>query len=546
MGLKRLFFIVVIMLSFCLKAQATVLPSDIRNYLISQQSSASIRFDGLVVFNDGTLYLPIIPAIVDKDIKFDVKYTYPSGKNWKDKPDIIIFTNNYAFLKLTTTPDRKKVVKQMAKYPKEVKTGILPQDLVVPVGLVLPDELSTILGNLEIPTDAIKGVKKLNSLESAKTLQINNLFARDEVKLDIKLNVPKPLDNKLFFVLDYNSEYIYIIPSNSYEAKFSLKLDSVPRDIKPAFDNKYLLVATANKTYIEVIDFDKGEVVKQIELGCQPTEILVSKDGKKAYVSSLDEQAIFLINLEEMYLAQKIKVKGSPEKMSFTPDDFRLTYVDRNTMKVYNMILKDEDYQIFLVDTYPCVTKTYFNGEKLFSVIRNKNLFAIKKYDKSVEEEAEETGTYYDELAKGKPYTVRTTLKDLFTVSKADELKIAKDYYKQKEAEFESKMIDVGKKPVDFIIQDDFAYVLCAQDNEIHKVDLKEQKVVEVIKLPVRGFSTKFVKIKNSNLAMITNVADRKYVIFNYVTGKVENTMPICTYVSNLYILDKKVNKEKL
>jgi len=247
-----------------------------------------------------------------------------------------------------------------------------------------------------------------------------------------------------------------------------------------------------------------------------------------------------------MYLAQKIKVKGSPEKMSFTPDNSRIAYVDRNTMKVYNMTLKDDDYQIFLIETYPSVTKTYFTGEKLYSVIRNKNIFALKKYDKSVEEEQEEYLTRYDELAKEKPYVVRTTLKDLFTVSKADELKIAKDYYKQKEVEFESKMIPVGKKPVDFIIQGNFAYVLCAQDNEIHKVDLKEQKVVEVIKLPVRGFSTKFVKIKNSNLALITNVAERKYVIFNYETGKVESTMPICTYVSNLYILDKRVKKEQL
>lgn len=546
MGLKRLFFIIIVVLSVCLETHATVLPSDIKDYLLKQQPSASIRFDGLVVFNDGTIYLPVIPAIVDKDVKFDVKYTFPSGKNWSDKPDIITFTNNYSFLKLTTTVDRKKVVKQMAKYPKEVKTGILPQDLVVPVGLVMPEELKTILGNLEIPTDAIKGVKKLNNLESAKTLQVNDLFARDEVKLDIKLNIPEPLKEKLFFVVDYNSEYIYIIPSNSYDAKFSLKLDFIPRDIKPTLNNKYLLVATANKTYLEVIDFDKGEIVKQIELGCQPTEILVSPDGKKAYVSSLDDQAIFVINLEEMYLTQKIKVKGSPEKMSFTSDDARITYVDRNTMKVYNMLLKDEDYQIFLIDSYPCVTKTYFTGENLYSVIRNKNLFAIKKYDKSVEQDAEESDTYYNNLAKEKPYTVRTTFKDLFTVSKADEMKIIKDYYKQKDSVFENKMIEVGKKPVDFLIHNDFAYVLCAQNNEIYKIDLKEAKVVEIIKLPVRGFSTKFVKVKNSNLALITNVSEKKYVIFNVETGKVESTMPICTYVSNLYILDKKAEKEQL
>ena len=61
-------FIAVIFMVVMLSASAfaTQLPKDIKDFVSNQKDVPSIRFDGLINYDDGTIYLPVIPTNIEQ------------------------------------------------------------------------------------------------------------------------------------------------------------------------------------------------------------------------------------------------------------------------------------------------------------------------------------------------------------------------------------------------------------------------------------------------------------------------------------------------
>lgn len=94
---------------------------------------------------DNTLYLPLFPArIVDTD-KLEIKTTYPANKTLAAKPNVVIFNNDFVLLKVLTDTQGNKTVYKMANPPVELRSGLLPQDMLVPKGLIIPENLNGII-----------------------------------------------------------------------------------------------------------------------------------------------------------------------------------------------------------------------------------------------------------------------------------------------------------------------------------------------------------------------------------------------------------------
>lgn len=361
MNLKKLFLLGLIYMISSSGAFATKLPDSLVQYVQKQVPNASIRFDGLITLPDGTLYLPVIPAKPDKEAKGYVASTYPLKKHLSQKPDVILFDTNFALLKVIKNNNGKPSVTNPDNIPFVVKTGVFPQDMLVPPGLIMPDELKILLGNLQIPLSS-----------SAVNNFLNERPKQAPVKSQI-FSVNPALANKNILATTLDSNLINIIPTYSSAAKFTVNLDSLPKFMEPVENGKYLLIATCGKTYLDVADLKLAVLAKKIDLAYQPSEIVLNADKTKAYVSVVDDQSIFLIDLKTMAVIEKIKIKGYPKNLAIDERCSVITYSDKTTGDVYVLYIHSEGYENRMVANSSNVSKLIPTGNLIYALSRTKN-----------------------------------------------------------------------------------------------------------------------------------------------------------------------------
>ena len=519
---------------------ATQLPIEVKNYVLQYEPEATIRFDGLITLKDGTFYLPLLPAYEVKDSAFGIKYTYPENKVFSKKPDIVIFSNNYCLLKLIKTKEGL-TVSSLKDLPIEVRTGLLPQDLLVPKGLVLPDSLIGILGDLSIPLTS--------NLKITEKQQIPQVFDEKEdlPKTPQKIKVIPQLQNKQFFITNFNSNYIYIMPSNLTDVQYTLKLDSIPKTVKE-IAQRYLLVATNGKTYIDVVDIPNEEIAKQIDLGVVPDEIIVTRDEKLAYVISNKSPYLFVIDISTMNLIKQIQIKGSPEKIAFSDDETKLIYQDSKTNDIYSVELKNN-----YVNIYQCnvsnTSKIALINDNIYALSRTKNSFKIYPYQNFVEEKTVKDTTIF---GSKKSYYVKSAVFATGPVArnikKQEQEKLSQNELEKTKYVEDGITIELSQKPVDLIYKNNKLFVLSAATNSIDVVNPQTKVLEKTIPLKIAGFSTKFNPIKNSDMVIITNVMENKYVVFDLLKQKVLQINPIDIPITNLTVVEEtefETNKNK-
>ena len=151
MKIKSILLCLILLLTGLMSAEAAQLPKDVKSFLQTQKIVPSIRFDGVVVYSSDIMYLPVIPAYPQDVKELSIVKTYPENQAMDSLPDMVLFNNNYALLKVIRTGENTLSIRDIPNMPVEIKTGTLPQDIVVPRGLVLPDTYAGILGDVKVP-----------------------------------------------------------------------------------------------------------------------------------------------------------------------------------------------------------------------------------------------------------------------------------------------------------------------------------------------------------------------------------------------------------
>ena len=396
---KHLCVIALVLSLFFISASvslATTLPENIQNVIKDELPQASIRFDGLVSLPDGTIYLPVLPSNPDKKAKGKIVYTVPANKKLSQYPNVVLFDTNFALLKVIKTKDGKSTIAQPKDIPLVVKTGLFPQDMLVPPGLYIPDELKIMMGDLKISTTS----SRVNDIFKEGVLQKNT-------SVTTKFQPVQYMSGKTLLISSLDSKIVNVVPTDSTTPKFTLTLENLPKFILPVCNDDYILVAAAGKTYIDVADVKNEVIAKKLDLSYQPSEIILNSDKTRAYVSVCDDQSIFVIDLKSMSLLEKIKIKGYPKNISISQDDKIIVYQDKNTGDIYTLSL-DESY----------LNKYVYNASNVSKlIIKDKNIYILSRT--------------LSEL-----HVVDTEIKDLI--------------YKQK----------VAQKPVDMILRGNILYIL--------------------------------------------------------------------------------------
>ncbi len=474
--MRKLLILLGIFIISCANVFAAKLPSEVKDYILQKVPQADIRFDGVIIFPDNTIYLPLYPSLFSDVSKIQIKEAYPAKQDLNQEPDIVIFNNDFVLLKVLTDGEGRKTVLHMTNPPLQVRTGLLPQDMLVPSGLIIPENIKGIIGNLKIDTKNEDMIRVENS-ESYEGFLV-------ETEPKLAQSLISQLKNKILFVTTNYSKNVQVVEPAKAVPSYSLAQKSIPIDVEAVKDGKFLLVTTYDRPFIDVISVADSRFIKQINVPTNPEEILLDEASNKAYVTSPSASTIFVIDLETMSLIQKIKVNGYCEKLLLAED--KLFYVDKLKNEIWAIELKNQ-YELKDIGLFPNVSALAFKNNKLYITSRTKSRIAIIDY------------------------STLGLINEFTTVN----------------------------KPIAMLKYDKYLYVLGAQNNEIQKINTDNDQVQEIISLQTNGFSSGFKEVGNSSLAVINDIKNNQYSIFDLAKGKLLKTYQINVPIKSIVITDK-------
>lgn len=474
--MRKLFLLIGILFLSCTNVFAAKLPVEVQDYINRTVPNTDIRFDGVVILPDNTVYLPLFPSLFSDVTKLKVKESFPANKELNQKPDIIIFNNDFVLMKVLSDNNGHKTVLHQTFPPLQVRTGLLPQDMLVPSGLVLPENIKGIIGNLKIDVKN-EDVIKLNVRESFEE------FLDENDPIQAQSLIPQ-LKNKTLFVTTNYSKNIQVLEPAQSSPKYSLAQRSIPIDIEAVNNGKFLLITSYERPFLDIISTADSRFIKQINLSVFPDEILIDEFANKAYVTAPKESLIFVIDLKTMSLTQKIKVNGYCEKLLLAND--KMFYVDKLKNEIWAIELKN-NYELKDIGNFPNVSALEFVKNKLYIASRTKSRIAVIDYS---------------------------------TLGLA--------------AEFTTV-----NKPVAMQLFGNYLYVLGAQNNRLQRINAETGKIIDTIDLGTEGFSTGFNKIQGTDLAVITDIKKNKYTIFDLSKGKILKTYAVNVPINDIIITDK-------
>lgn len=474
--MRKILLLLALLLITSNTAFAAKIPDEVKEYITQNVPNTDIRFDGVIILPDNTVYLPLYPSLFSDINKLQVKETLPAGQNLSQKPDVIIFNNDFVMLKVIPVGEGKKTVLHMQNPPLQVRTGLLPQDMLVPSGLYLHENIKGIIGNLKIDTKSEDVIKQ--------TLRESFEEFWDESENIVKQDVIPQLSNKTLFVTTNYSKNIQVVEPGESSPKYSLAQKSIPISVKSVQNGKFLLVTAYDRPFVDIISVADSRFIKQINLSAFPEEILVDSNTNKAYVAAPSASTIFVIDLKTMSLIQKIKINGYCEKLILSEN--KIFYVDKLKNEIWAIDM-EKDYQLVDIGRFPNVSALAFKNNSLFISSRTKSRIAVIDY-----------------TTLGLAYEFTTV-----------------------------------NKPVAMQIVGNNLYILGAQYNKIQKIDLTNCKTIGNIELGTDGFTTGFSMIENTNIGVVTDIKKNIFSLVDLEKGKFLKSYALNIPMKNVVITEK-------
>ena len=474
--MRKFLLILGVLLIGCTNVFAAKIPTEVRSYILNDFPQADIRFDGVIILPDNTIYLPLFPSLFSDITKLKIKETHPANQNLKQEPDVVIFNNDFVLLKVFSDGEGHRTVLHMVNPPLQVRTGLLPQDMLVPSGLQIPENIKGIIGNLKIDTKNEDMIRVENSDSYEDFLSASEPDAPQALISQLK--------NKILFVTTNYSKNVQVVEPARAVPSYSLAQKSIPIDVKAVNNGHFLLVTTYDRPFVDVVSVADSRFIKQINLPSNPEEILIDDNCEKAYVTSPTASTIFVIDIKSMSLVQKIKINGYCENLLLKDD--KLFYVDKLKNEIWAIELKNE-YELKDIGKFPNVSALAFINNKLFISSRTKSRVAVIDY------------------------TTLGLVSEFTTVN----------------------------KPIAMQLYDKTLYVLGAQNNVIQKINTDNGNIIGTIDIGTGGFSSGFHMIDKTNYAVVTDLKNNMYSIIDLAKGKLIKSYSVNVPIKDVIITNK-------
>ncbi len=472
---KFLVLITAIIIS-CTSSWAAKIPNDVQNYIKDVFPSVDIRFDGVIILPSNTIYLPLYPSLFTDIKKLSIKETYPANRSLSQEPDVVIFNNDFVLMKVLTDGQGHRTVLHQSNPPVQIRTALLPQDMLVPSGLIIPENIKGIIGNLKIDTKSEDIIKVENEDAFEEFLSSSEPVT--------KQNLISQLKNKILFVTTNYSKNIQVVEPARALPDYSLAQKSIPVDVKAVHNGKFLLVTSYDRPFLDIVSVADSRFIKQIQLDANPEQIMLDAANNKAYVAAPSVSTIYVINLDSMALIQKIKINGYCERMVLNQG--KLFYVDKFNNQIWSIEL-DNNYELKEIGKFPNVSALAYADGKLFIASRTKSRIAVIDY-------------------------ATNTLQSEFTTV---------------------------NKPISMMVYNNKLYVLGAQSNEIQILNPSDSSLIGTINLNTNGFSSGLKKIDGMDLALVSDLKQNLYSIIDLKSDGLIATYSLNIPIKDIVITDK-------
>lgn len=464
-------------------AQASKLPNDVWNYIKSYIPSAQQRFDSVVALKNGTLYIPLYPPSNIEVDEIKIEYTYPENKKLSELPEVVLFNNGYSLLKVMKEGENYTLTKK-DDLPLKIRLGMMPQDLLIPMGLKMPESLKLTLGDLLIPSKEEKTLAYRDNINYTLKDPFSPAVSKNEFVQSAEFR------NKKTFINPANSKFLEVYDDTTKGVMYELKLSSMPQKIITSEKSNVALVLYWSGKEVEIIDLKDENSIAKIEIDANATDVVLNKKDNIAYVTSQNASSIYQINLNSMKLTRVIKLDQKPSKITYCETDDSISFFDEYESKVYN-VTKNKDE--FVVQPMGSVN----NVSKLISDVAN--IYAISRTDNEL--------TIFD---KGLSKTLTT--------------------------------ISLNQKPTDAVLFGTKLFILCSKEGYMDVYDTVENKIISKEQIAKDGFYSKMTLIPDENSILITGISSKNYLIYNLETMKLTKNQPSYIDISNIIILNKNQN----
>ena len=416
----------------------------------------------------------------DKTVDFiNEEYTFPENTSLNKLPEVILLNNGYSFLKVFKDEKGNYTLTKKDDLPIKVRLGLMPQDMLTPVGLKMPESLKLTLGDLLIPA------KEDNTLALTDTEKTKNNYSAS-----VKRNEFVPLvelKDKKTFINPKNSKFLEVYDNTSQTPLYELKLSSIPLKIITSETSKVALVLYWGSKNVEIIDLKDERIISTVPLDASATDVVLDKKNNVAYVSSQNAKAIYLINLNSMQLAKVIKLDQKPTKIAFSEEDETVAFFDEHTSKLFNIKKEGGEYNVLPMGSISNISKVLTDKDYIYAVSRiQSELYIFDKHEGKL-----------------------------------------------------TNTIEIDKKPTDAILYNDRIYILCAKEGYLDVFDIKDGKIISREQLSKEGFYSNITLIPNDNNILITGINTKNYLLYNLDTMKLVKEQESYIDVSNIIILDK-------
>ena len=360
--MRKLLTAMCLFIMTCTSAMAEQVPQSVQDFVNKDFPESNFRFDGAIILPDKTMYLPVFPAKTENLSELEIKSSYPVNTTLKQKPDMIILNNNFVLLKVINTNGKRSVINMIAP-PEELQSGLLPQDILLPKGMIIPETLKGIIGNLDVEIAQETGLRIDNSRYKGK-----------------KTTSPvEPLNGKTFYVSSGTNKNIQVIHTDAKNPEYALEQQHVINDMK-SFNNEFLLVTYFDSKIMNIISLMDEKVIKEINFEVCPEQIIIDKNKNIAYITASSNSSVYVFSLETMTLKRQLKINGQCEKFTLSQDGTKLFYVDRNNNDIWAIEL-DNNYLLKNIGSFPNVSKIAYDNGKIYVISRTKNRVAIVDYE---------------------------------------------------------------------------------------------------------------------------------------------------------------------
>ena len=474
--MKKLLLLLGILFAVCIPTFAAKIPNEVKDYILNEIPNTDIRFDGVIITPSNTIYLPLYPSLFSDIKSLKIKETYPQNLSLKEEPNIVIFNNDFVLLKVLSDGEGHKTVMHLTQPPLQVRTGLLPQDMLVPSGLIIPENIKGIIGNLKIDTKS-EDIIRVNNEDSFEE------FLSDKTPVSPQEVISQLKGKQLFVTTNYSKNIQVVEPAHSIP-EYSLAQKSIPIDIKAVNDGKFLLVTSYERPFLDIVSVSDSRFIKQIPLNANPEQILIDEEHNRAYVASPSSSMIFTIDLKTMNLIQKIKINGYCEHLILS--EGKLFYVDKLNNRLWAIELNN-DYLLKDIGKFPNVSAIAFANNKIFVASRTKSRIAVIDYD-----------TF-------------GLIQEFTTVN----------------------------KPISMLLHGKILYILGAQNNEIQLVNVDTNNSVGKIELGTTGFSSGLKKLDGTNLGIALDLKNNYYSFIDLDAGKLIKTYSVNIPIKDIIVADK-------